>query len=151
MLQGNRELPGDCSSPKGSPGSPSLASLDLPCQAAEVPRRFLSSVKDLYPLCCRTWGIWSSKIKWEGAGKMELGLLEDAQRDSERQQQELEQGEFPVNASKNHEAALRVLKYWNRGLERDGNLCPWRYSDLDWSSLGAACLELVPRWEQRPS
>lgn len=38
---------------------------------------------------------------------------------------------------------MRLLKCWNRGLERDGNLCPWRYSDIDWSSLGAACSEMA--------
>lgn len=97
-------------------------------------------MEDSCSLCCRARGIWSSKTKWEGAGKMQLGLLDGAQRDGERQQQELKQGKFPVNARTNHDATMKVLKYWNRGLETGGNLCPWKYSDLDWSSLLGARL-----------
>lgn len=103
--QGSGELPGDCSSPRGSPGSPSLAPPELPCRAAEVPGRFPSSVEDLCSLCWRARSIWSSKTKWEAAGKMQPGLLNGAQRDGERQQQELEQGKFPVNGRTNQEGA----------------------------------------------
>lgn len=35
---------------------------------------------------------------------------------------------------KNH---IEVVKYWNWCLERVWQLCPWRFSELDWTEAGA--------------
>lgn len=62
-------------------------------------------------------------------------LLKDSQRDSEKQQQELLHGKFPMKVRTNHEATVSVLKYCSRGLDRTGNLT-WRHSDeVGWESI----------------
>lgn len=32
---------------------------------------------------------------------------------------------------------IEVVKYWNKCLERVWQLCPWRFSELDWTEAGA--------------
>lgn len=89
------------------------------------------------------------RTKWKGTGKMQPELFNSVQKDGERQQQELEQGKFPVNARTNHEATVMMLKYWNRDLEMGIAVLG------DTQALTGAAWEQPAqswaRWEQRPS